>query len=221
MFVLYGFGIYFMKYIKNTKLVNLIVVLVVFVSYILFVLRSYLHNGWSDWNFQNTLPVANVSPFMFGSLFVYFLIPKRFKKYYLLLISLLSIGMFLSPTFGCIYNATISYKFHFHFLVDYICHFILSWWGVYIIRTNQVELNKKDSVVASSLIVVVAFIMLILNLIFNTTFFGLSLNGNHTIYNMVIVSNSYLSAFLYFCGLCVVLLAGYFYQKSFKKIPKL
>ena len=220
MVMTYGLGLYFMKYLKNTKVVNSIVVSIIFVTYVIFVIRSYLHNGWSDWNFQNTLPVANVSPFMFGTIIFYFAIPKKIKKYYLLLISLLSVGMFLSPTFGCIYNASISYKFHFHFLMDYISHFILSWWGVYIVRSGQAELKRKDVIISSSIIVFVAMIMLILNLIFNTSFFGLSLYGEHSIYNMKLVSNSYFSAILYFAGLCVVLLLGYLYQKIFKKIPK-
>lgn len=218
--VLYGLGIYFMKYLNNTKMVNIIVVSTIFITYIIFVLRSYFHNGWSDWNFQNTLPVANVSPFMFGTLFLYFIIPKKVKKYYLLLIALLSVGMFLSPTFGCIYNASISYKFHIHFLMDYISHFLLSWWGVYVVRSNQVELRKKDCAISGAIIVCVAIIMLILNIIFDTAFFGLSLNGKHNIYNMVLVGNSYLSAVLYLSGLCVVLLCGYCYQRVLKKIPK-
>ena len=50
--------------------------------------------------------------------------------------------------------------------------------------------------------------MLLLNVAFDTAFFGLSLNGKHNIYNMVLVSNSYLSACIYFLGVGVVLLLG-------------
>ena len=50
--------------------------------------------------------------------------------------------------------------------------------------------------------------MLVLNLIFDTSFFGLSLRGKHNIYNNVLTNNSYLSAALYFFGLICVLLMG-------------
>ena len=57
--------------------------------------------------------------------------------------------------------------------------------------------------------------MMILNVVFDTAFFGLSLNGKHNIYNNVLVLNSYLSAFLYFFGLCGVLLMGFGFSKIF------
>jgi hypothetical protein len=59
--------------------------------------------------------------------------------------------------------------------------------------------------------------MMILNVIFDTAFFGLSLNGKHNIYNKVLVDNSYLSALLYYIGLLAVLVMGYFVCKAFAK----
>ena len=58
---------------------------------------------------------------------------------------------------------------------------------------------------------------MILNLIFDTSFFGLSLRGKHNIYNNVIVDNSYLSAAIYYAGLIFVLLMGYLVSKAFSK----
>ena len=55
--------------------------------------------------------------------------------------------------------------------------------------------------------------MLVLNLIFKTAFFGLSLYGEHNIYNNRIFESGIVSALAYFWGLSFVLLAGYFYQK--------
>ena len=40
------------------------------------------------------------------------------------------------------------------------------------------------------------------------------LNSGLCYNNQVVVNNSYLSAFLYFTGLGMILLAGYFYQKA-------
>ena len=62
------------------------------------------------------------------------------------------------------------------------------------------------------MIIGAAFFMMILNVIFDTAFFGLSLNGKHNIYNFVLTDNSYLSAALYFLGLLCVLGLGCLYS---------
>ena len=119
--------------------------------------------------------------------------------------------MILSPAFNCIYNYSISYAFHIHFFYDYIAHTALSLWGVYMLRSEQVELTVKNAIASSSIIIGVAAAMMALNVILDKAFFGLSLNGKHSIYNNVIVGNSYLSALIYFTGLCGVLVMGYGY----------
>ena len=111
------------------------------------------------------------------------------------------------------------YKFHLHFVLDYTNHIILSLWGIYLIKSKQITLNRKDSNISSLILISIATIMLILNIIFDTAFFGLSLNGNHNIYNVVLVKNSYLSALIYYLGMLFVLSLGYIFQKllNYKK----
>lgn len=213
----YAAVIYLMKYMRSVKLTNLIFVGLVFIPYVMLSLTVFLDVGFYDWNYQNTLPVANVSPFMFTAVLLVLVLPKAVKKHFLLLISLLSVGMFLSSALGCIYNAVINYKFHIHFTYDYVSHFALSLLGIYAVRTKQVTLNIKNALISSSMIFCAAGMMLILNVIFNTAFFGLSLNGKHNIYNNVLVDNSYVSALLYFLGLGLVLLLGYAYSSIFAK----
>lgn len=197
---------------KNQNITNLIFFVTTYTCYLSLALIIYLDVGFDDWNFQNVLPTANVSPFMFFIIPIYFILPKKTKKYFLLLISLLSVGMFLSPCINCFYFYSISYAFHIHFVLDYIAHFSLFLWGIYIIKSQQVELNIKDSLISSFCIISVAIAMMIINVIFDTSFFGLSLNGKHSIYNQVLVSNSYLSALIYFTGLIMVLLLGFILQ---------
>ena len=217
MLILYVSIIFCMKYMKNTKLWNFIFFIIVYILYLALVLKVYFDVGFYDWNFQNTLPVANVSPFMFATLPVLYILPNKLKKYHMLLISLLSVGMLFSAIFGCIYNCSINYAFHYHFLFDYVAHITLSLLGIYFIKSSQICFTKKDLLTSSSLIIIVAFVMMLLNIIFDTSFFGLSLNGKHNIYNYVIVYNSYLSAVIYFLGLSFVLLLGYFLLKLLRK----
>ena len=210
---IYICAILLMKRMTNQPLCNALFAATVFIPYVIMVIRVYLSVGFYDWNFQNALPVANVSPFMFTMVPLIFLLPRRLRKHPQLLVSLLSVGMFLSTVLACIYNARIGYKFHFHFLLDYIAHFSLSLWGIYLVRSKQVSLTRKSCLVSGSIIIASATLMLVLNLIFDTSFFGLSLRGQHNIYNTVLVENSYLSALLYYLGLTGVLLMGYVFQK--------
>ena len=220
-FVLVYIGvIYLMKYMRQVALTNAVFVGLVWIPYLMLSLTVYLDVGFYDWNYQNTLPTANVSPFMFTCVPLALILPKRVKPYFLALISLLSVGMFVSTILGCIYNAVIDYKFHIHFTYDYVAHIALSLFGVYIIRSKQVQLDAKHTLIGSLLILGAATGMLILNLIFDTAFFGLSLNGKHNIYNNVLVDNSYVSALLYYAGLVVVLLLGYGYMRWMAR-PKL
>lgn len=202
----------------NRKIANFIFFIIVYICYLSLALIIYIDVGFNDWNFQNVLPSANVSPFMFFIMPIYFLLPSKLKQYFLLLISLLSVGMFLSPCINCIYFDSISYAFHIHFVLDYIAHFALFLWGVYIIKSKQVELNATNALISALYIICVAIVMMIINVIFDTSFFGLSLNGKHTIYNQVLVSNSYLSALIYFVGLIAVLILGFGFQSLIKKI---
>ena len=214
---LYATAIYLMKYIKNPKVANPIFVALVFIPYVMLSLTVYIDVGFHDWNFQNTLPVANVSPFMFTCIPLALFLPKSVKKHFLLLISLLSVGMLLSSVFGCIHNAVINYKFHIHFTYDYVSHFTLSLFGIYVIRSKQVTLNKRNALISSSIIFGATTVMLLLNIILDTAFFGLSLNGKHNIYNNFLHESSYVSALLYYTGLSVVLLLGYAYSSVFNR----
>ena len=208
-FVLYAIAVKYIACFKQTKIVNFLFCATVFALYFSLSATVYSDVGFNDWNFKNTLPVANVSPFMFSIMPLVIIAPKKIRGYLFALISLLSFGMLVSPALGCIYNASINYKFHFHFLLDYVAHFLLSLFGIYLVRTKQVILTKRTALIGGSIIVSVAFVMLVLNLIFDTSFFGLSLRGKHNIYNSVLVENSYLSCALYFAGLIFVLIMGF------------
>ena len=213
----YAVCIFLMKYIRHFQLANIVFGLLVFALYISHSAIIYKNAGFDDWNFQNTLPVANASPFMFSLMPIIMILPKKIKKHFHLLISLLLVAMFLASVLGCINNASINYKFHFHFMLDYIAHIVLSLYGIFLIRSRQVELTKKNCLISSSIILGVATVMLVLNLIFDTSFFGLSLRGKHNIYNNILTDNSYVSALLYYLGAMLILFLGFLACKFFAK----
>ena len=201
---------------KHSKIVNLVFVCISFICYLIVVIVAYIQNGLHDWNFINTLPTANVSPFMFATLPLYFILRKKAKEYYLNIIALLSVGMILSPVISMIFNIQRNYSFHAFFLADYVAHLFLSLWGIYIVSSKQIELELKKSLICVGIMASVAFTMLVLNLIFDTSFFGLSLRGKHNIYNVVITKSSFLSCLIYFVGLVGIMIGGHFFQTLFK-----
>lgn len=207
---LFAVGVYLMKYMRNRKFFNLMFLALVYIPYIC--MSIFIYKTDTDparWNFLNTLPVANISPFMFSIVPILLILPRKLREHLYLLIAMMTVGMFFSTCFGCIGNAMRDYKFHFHFVLDYVSHFALAAFGIFLIRTKQVKFNGKNCLISSSFIFSVVTVMLILNVIFDKAFFGLSLNGKHNIYNMVLVENSYLSALIYYCGLAAVLYLGY------------
>ena len=105
-------------------------------------------------------------------------------------------------------------------MLNYAAHVVLSIWGVFLVKSGQVKLDRRDCFISGSMIIGVAFTMMILNVIFDTSFFGLSLNGKHNIYNSVIVDSSALSALIYFVGLVLVLFLGYSFNKMLSKKSK-
>ena len=215
--VAYVLSITSMKYIKQKKIADFIFAFLIFALYVAHSFIIFRDVGFYDWNYQNTLPTANVSPFMFVLTPIILVFPKAIKPYFFLLISLLSFGMLSSAILGCAFNAFRNYAFHYHFAMDYTAHIIISLFGIYLVKTEQVKPTPKKCLISSLIIFAVATLMLILNAIFDTAFFGLSLSGKHTIYNSVIVENSYLSALIYFTGLATVLFLGYLYIKIINK----
>ena len=201
------------KYMKNTKLWNSLFVLTIAVCYVALVIEIYRASGPDHWNFSNAMPMANVSPFMFFTAPFLFLLPARIRKYAYVLISGLTVGMFLSSAVGCLGNFIKGTYFRGFFVLDYIAHFALASWGVYLVKSKQVSLNIKDCVIGASALLGVATCMLLLNLVLDTAFFGLSLRGKHNIYNVVLTDNSYLSALLYYGGVVVVLSLGFGFQR--------
>ena len=72
---LYVAGIFLMKFIRRPGLFNFLFVALVFIPYVFLCLIVYNDVGFYDWNFRNTLPTANVSPFMFSLVLFLFIFP--------------------------------------------------------------------------------------------------------------------------------------------------
>ena len=215
--IVYIIAIFLMKYMKNNSYINKIIPCFMFLAIIVESVYYFILDGSSSYNFRNTLPVANVSPFMFINGIIIIFFPNKIKKYGNTLICLLSLGMFIAGI-GLLLNTHFcKIEPHWNFLLNAFNHILFSLFGIYLYKTNQVHQEKKKIVYSASIIVVVALFMLVLNAFFQTSYFGLSLYGNHNIYNLVLCQDSILSAIIYFIGLSLVLISGWKYSKIINK----
>ena len=136
----------------HPRLGNFLFPCAIWVLYLLLLHSIYQDVGWADWNFQNAMPYANVSPFMFSVLPLLLCIPKALKQHFYLLVSLLSVGMIISPLCSCVYNAVIKYAFHPHFLLNYFAHLLIAIWGVYLYKARDTAPKKNNLLISYGII---------------------------------------------------------------------
>ncbi len=209
------------KYNKKSKFVNSVFSMTIFLLYLFCLVSIYLDVGFYDWNFQNALPTGNMSPFMYTLVFISLVLPQNIKKYVFSLVGLLSFPMLCAGLISCIGYIIRDYTFHLTIFLDAFIHVLLSIFGVYLAKSKQIDFkNNKVLIISGGLILLVANIMIIVNLIFKTAFFGLSMYGDHYIYNLVLVESSIFNAIIYILGAVIVLFIGYFYQKILNKSDK-
>ena len=213
MMAMYPLGIWATGKIKRQRLFTMLFPFITLLLYGACVLKIGLNAGIHDWNFHNALPTANVSPFTYCLTAVIFLFPKNVRGYLYGLVAMLSLGLLGAGMINCIFNIARHYKFHWEMGLDSLLHGAISLFGVYLVRSGQTNLRMKNCLISGAILYGVALVMMILNVILHTSFFGLSIYGEHNIYNVVVCENGYLSAVLYFVGLGVVLTLGTFFQK--------
>ena len=210
----YTLGLIFMKHIvKFRRFFDVDFPFIIFILYIIELLLLVLDVGFENWSFFNALPLGNVGPFMFFTLPFLFLLPKKARRYYHTLVALLSPAMLIAGLLCGILLAAAGRPFFSNYLLDMICHVLFALYGIYLVRSEQVDFDIPRNLISGGVILVVALLMLVLNAILHTSFFGLNVYGEHTIYNILFLKSGALSTILYFIGLTVMLTIGYFFQK--------
>jgi len=208
-------GLVFMKYlVKYRKFSDVDFPFLIFVLYFIELVLLIVDLGFENLSFLNALPTGNVGPLMFFTLPFAFLLPKKARKYYHTIVALLSPVMLIFGVFCSISFIVMAKAFYATNLLDILCHAIFSVYGIYLVRSKQVDFEVKRNLVAGGCLLGVPLLMLILNAIFQTAFFGLSVYGDHNIYNIIFPKSAAVSIVLYFVMLAVALVAGYFYQKA-------
>ena len=209
----YPIGVWAVGKIKRKRLFEVLFPFCTFVLYLCCVAYIAVDAGIGDWNFHNALPTANVSPFIYCLTAFIFVFPKSIRKYLYTLVALLSFGLLCAGAITCVFNILRGYAFHWQIAMDSLIHGGVSLFGVYLVKSGRVSLAGKTCLISGGILLGVAAVMMGLNAILHTSFFGLSVHGEHNIYNVVVCENGYLSAGLYFIGLCTVLAVGWLFQR--------
>ena len=162
-------------------------------------------------NLKNVTPISNISPFIFTIIALTIFLPCRINKYIYKYIAIFQWALFIAAFYVPIAALIKQDSTYFSFAIfDSVAHIVTAAFCYYLRKTKQVDVSFKEfgyiSLITSSLVVVV----IIINLICHTNFFGLNFYGNHNIYGSVIVEDGFLSAFIYLSGLALALWSGYF-----------
>lgn len=201
----------------NAKVFNLVFSLIIAISYIALLIYNTQALDIFPAVFDKTLPTGNISPFMFSLVLITIFLPTKLKDIIYTLIVLLSVGMF-GAGLNELYSSLSFPLFSLFFPLDILSHFTLFLFGIYLVVSKQVDLNKKNVIKAIILIYSVIFIMIILNAIFKTCFFGLSFDDTHNIYDMTFIKNEYLNILVYIILVFIVLMGGYILNRIIKRI---
>jgi hypothetical protein len=218
-----GYIIFRFKDKLTYKVTTILMTLLIFIPQVATLIRTYsmdiscIDPTWE--NLMAVLPTANISPFMFSMVFVVLFLPKTIQKHFYLLMALLSFAMIVAGIGSPVRWAFFNY-YHQFILIEWVTHLTMALFGIYLLLTKRIELTVRNCLKASIIIYAIVAIMIVLNIIFGTAFFGLAFNGEHNFYNQIFITDPYLSAFVYIIGLTFFLVTGYFFLKLIKRIDE-
>ena len=212
--VLFAVGLVFMKYlVKYRTISDIDFPAVIFVLYFIEIVLLLVGVDVKDWSYLTLLPFGNIGPLVFFAIPFLFFLPKKVRRYGFTIIALLSPAMLVYGIMHGIMLVVAGTKVFAAYVLDIFCHALCALYGIYLVRTEQVDFDVKKSLISGAVVFAVAILMLVLNAIFHTSFFGLSVYGDHNIYNVFVLDSAVLSVFLYFIIVGAALVVGYFFQK--------
>lgn len=201
---------------KKKETVNFYFAFVIFTFYMVSIFTSI--KPFFGFNLTMLTPISNVSPMLFTLASISLIAPKKIKaalyKVFAIFNVVMVIAGFYSATFALVTNTS-----YFNFVMfDELSHVCFGLFSYYLIVSGQVKLSKKDMFIISlSFVGIIAFVCA-LNIIFDTSFFGLCLNDKYNIYGLKIVNRYWLSDLIYVCGLAFAISTGYLLYRLFAKI---
>lgn len=192
-------------------------------TYFLFLISFFYIGGimasstrYNYFNLRMMTPISNISPMLFTLCIVCLFSPLKIRKFCFKLMAIFNVVMIVAGFVGSI-SCLIIAPFYFSFvLFDELAHLTYFLFVFYLVKSNQVIIKKSDLLKDYLIVGAVVLFAFILNLIFDTSFFGLCLNDNYSIYGIKIFNSYIVSDLVYLFSLIAVMFIGYFIYKGMK-----
>ena len=199
----------------NKMLINYILSGTALFFYLLLIIFNGIYHKWDMQTIQDVNPLSKMSPFIFATVFFINFAPKTIKKYYYTILSTLILAMAGVGIFAALVDGLMNDMDYFVIWMyfDSFSHISIALLGLWLVISNQITYERK--MLLKCLMTLYSFLMIlvIINIIFRTNFFGLSVYGEHNIYGIVI-DPWILSFAVYFAGLTGIVAADWFLCKA-------
>lgn len=167
-------------------------------------------------NLSMVTPLSNVSPLLFTMTFICIFLKEDHRKVVFKFLCLFNFVMLVAGFISAAYALAID-AYYFKFVIfDELAHLSFGLFTFYLISTDQVELKMKDLIFSIIWMMIFVVSMFVLNITTGTTFFGLCLNEQYSIYGQHLFSNCHVSNILYCVMLVAAMVLGYFLTKVLK-----
>ncbi len=217
-FLVFGIRHLWRHPLRAPKHLELYYLCAIVLCYGLNVLEKLVPQGADAKWFYLIHPLGNLSPFLFTMAFFAILLPERDRVVFRTVAGIMCLAMIGAGYYNSLTRLFMAEPWLYTCIVfDNFGHILFGLYGFYILRNRVVIYDRKTKIFSCSFVLGTALLMLILNAIFGTSFFGLNLYGNHNIYNLVLTKSSALSAVLYFIGLSGLLAIGWHFADVIQK----
>ena len=201
--------------VSDTRTVNYVLSGAALLFYILLIVFDGQYHHWDTETILDVNPLSKMSPFIFATVFFVNFMPKTIKKYYYTILSSLILAMAGVGMFSSLANGLMNDMNYFvvWMYFDSFSHIAIALFGIWLVLTGQTALDRKTLFKCLAILYSFLLLLIIVNLIFKTNFFGFSVYGEHNIYGIVI--NPWIVSFIaYFAGLTVIVVADWFLSKA-------
>lgn len=181
---------------------------------------SYQLTQWGINYAFSCLPIGNISPLTFTLLFVSIFLPKKMRDVCDGFVLCVSLVMPIATILTCVISIINSYPYHFSAIFDVLTHLMVCGLSIYLYHTKQIKIKREALIKSYVFIYSVVAILVIFNIIFKVSFFGLGFHDNWNIYDLKLFNNAFINLFMYCLGLAIIMLAVFMIYWFREKLNK-
>lgn len=215
-------GVYFVKNVlakKPSKTIENGFLILISALYFLDIIASIPYCEGE--NLNNLTPLSNISPLMFALSFVCLFLNDKMRTKIFEIMVIFNFVMIIASLFYPIYGMITAINYFDFSLLDSLNHVAYFLFVYYLLKSGKIATYMPSFWKSVGYVYSIIAFAVILNIVFETSFFGLCFNENYRIYSFKIIPNMFANNALYLVGLFLVMLIGYFLTKLIKPNKKI